>query len=123
MVRDFDLIRRIMLDIQALPANSPAAPISYPDEYDQAVVNEHMSLLIEAGLIHGKVLRTMSGIAQVNSRGLTWSGHDFMDIAKKETLWARAKQIAVERGLSLTVEVLTGALKEALKEAAAGLLS
>lgn len=123
MIRDFDLIRKIMLDLQALPANSMPITISYPGEYEQDVINEHMSLLIEASLINGKVLRTMSGIAQVNSRGLTWSGHDFMDIAKKETLWARAKQIAVERGLSLTVEVLTGALKEALKEAAAGLLS
>lgn len=123
MIRDFDLIRKIMLDLQALPANSMPTTISYPGEYEQDVINEHMNLLIEAGLINGKVLRTMSGIAQVNSRGLTWPGHDFMDIAKKETLWARAKQIALERGLSLTVEVLTGALKEALKEAAGGLLS
>lgn len=123
MIRDFDLIRKIMLDLQALPANSPPVCISYPEEYDQATVNEHMSLLVDAGLIQGKVLRATTGIVQVVARGLTWDGHNFIDAAKKETLWARAKQIALERGLSLTVEVLTGALKEALKEAAGGLLS
>lgn len=111
MVRDFDLIRRIMLDIQALPANSPATPISYPDEYDQAVVNEHMSLLIEAGLIHGKVLRTMSGIAQVVTRGLTWAGQDFVDAAKEESIWQKAKTFIKDKGGALTLEVLMEVLK------------
>ena len=110
MIRDFDLIRRIMLEVQALPANSRSVTISFEGEYDQAVVNEHLSLLIEAELIYGKVLRTMSGIAQVTTRGLTWSGHDFIKAAEKESIWLQAKSFIQSKGGAVTFEVMKDVL-------------
>lgn len=110
MIRDFDLIRRILLDVEGFPANSPSMILSYPDEYDQDVVNEHLCLLIEADLIHGKPLRAMDGIVQVTVRGLTWAGHDFIDASKDKAIWEKAKTLIKEKGGAITFEVLKSLL-------------
>jgi len=111
MKRDFDLIRKILLDIQAMPANSQPVTISYSGEYEQAVVNEHLVLLIDAELIVGRPLRTMSGLAQVVVRGLTWQGHDFIQAAEKDSIWNKAKETILSKGGAITFDVLKELLK------------
>jgi hypothetical protein len=111
MKRDFDLVRKILLDIQDMPANAQPSSIDYPGEYDQAVVNAHISLLIDAGLIEGKVIRTMQGVAQATARGLTWQGHDFIDAAKQDVIWKKAFDTIKDKGGAVTFEVLKELLK------------
>lgn len=49
MIRDFDLIRKILLSVQSEPAGSQAIVVKFPDQYNQVVVNEHIDLLIQSG--------------------------------------------------------------------------
>lgn len=116
MVRDFDLIRKIMLDVQSGPADQPQCTLHFDGEYDQATVDAHVSLLIDAGLLTGKVLRGSGRILHAVVTGMTWEGHDFIDAAKDETLWAKAKTNVLKPAAAITFEALLQWLKaEALK--------
>lgn len=120
MKRDFELCRRILQEAEDWDAGMGSFTVSFPEEYDQALTNEHAELLIDAGLLKGKALRGVNGIASVAISGLTWSGHDFIESAKKESLWSKAFEIVKERGGVMTFSVLTELLKK-LASAAAGL--
>ena len=110
MKRNFDLVRKILLKVQDLPANSLPVCLEFPDEYDQAEVNEHVVLLIEAGLLKGKPLRAMSGLLQVTVQALTWDGHNFIDTAKNDKIWKKAFEILKDKGIDVTFDVLKGIL-------------
>ena len=111
MVRDFDLIRKILIEVQAKPAGIGAISISYDGEYAQGIVNEHVELLIEAGLLKGKVLRGVAGLSAVAIDGLTWDGHNFIDAAENESIWRKAIALIKGKGGAITFEVLKEALK------------
>ncbi len=111
MKRDFDLVRKIILEIRELPANSLPVGLEYPDEYDQDVVNEHIRLLIEAGLIEGNIIDSLDGIFEVQVHRLTWNGQDFADSIQDETLWKKAKSTVLKPAVSFTFDLLLQWLK------------
>ena len=110
MKRNFDLIRKIILDIQSLPANTQDACLEYTGEYSQDDVNEHVAILIEAGLVKGKPIRAMGGIIEVSVQSLTWEGHNFAEIAENNVLWKKAISTINEKGGTITFEVLKSLL-------------
>lgn len=118
MKRDFELIRKIVNEIAETPAGCPAFQLTFPGEYDDKAVFEHEALLIDAGLVDGKVQRAMSGIHTVSIRGLTWAGHDFYEAAATETLWKKAFSIVKEKGGAMTFDVLKGLLAKLAAQAA-----
>jgi hypothetical protein len=118
MKRDFELVRKIVADIADSPAGGPYFCLTYPGEYEDRVVFEHIELLIDAGLVEGKVQRVMSGIHSVMIRGLTWAGQDFYEAAAKDTLWNKAFSTVREKGGAMTFDVLVELLKSLAKSAA-----
>ncbi|TAN62565.1 DUF2513 domain-containing protein [bacterium] len=117
MKRDFDLIRRLMKDIESVPAGKKYKDIGYllPD-YDADTVYKHISLLLDANLIKGRTVNLMRGISGVVIDGLTWSGHDFLDAAKDDTLWNKAKETVLTPAVAITFELLCDWLKQQAKE-------
>ena len=115
MIRDFELVRKILFAIAEAPAGGSYFSITFPGEYEDKVVFGHLELLIDAGLVVGKVQRSMSGIHAVMIRGMTWEGQDFYQAAIKDTLWKKAFSTVQEKGGAMTFEVL----KELLKRLAA----
>ena len=111
MIRDFDLIRKILLVVQANPAGTGTISVSFEGEYPQNLVNEHAELLIEAGLLKGRALRGGNGLGPVAIEGLTWAGHDFIDAAKDETIWAKAKTTVLKPAVAVTFDALLQWLK------------
>lgn len=91
MKRDFDLIRIILLEFEARPPSNIPLKFTHAD-YDPEIINAHMTLLIEAGLLEGTVQDRMSGPKYAFPIGLTWEGHDFIDSIKDPTLWEKAKK-------------------------------
>jgi len=106
MVRDFDLIRKILLYAQSLPAGSGAYSVELPGEQEHSTVDEHVQLLIEAGLLKGKVLGGINGIAAIAVQGFTWAGHDFIDAAKDDTIWEKAKTSVLKPAAAVTFDAL-----------------
>ena len=104
MKRDFDLIRQIMRDIEDLPAGSGSGTPSYQD-VDRQTVTAHVILLIDAGLVNGKVLTTTQG-PRLRISGLTWAGYDFLAVAKDDTMWAKAKKTVLAPAAGATWAVV-----------------
>ena len=93
MKRNMDLIRQILLQVEASPhANFPVR-ISIEGQDDETI-SYHVRLLDEAGLIEA---RDPGGNKWVPLR-LTWRGQEFLEAARDNNVWEKAKQIASKSG-------------------------
>lgn len=122
MKREMDLCREILLAIEESD-NEPLGwiNISFPERSDQEV-SYHVMLLAQADLITAKDLSTISGFHYAPT-SLTWQGHEFLDAARSETLWKKAKAIVTDKAGSLSFDVLKGVLIEMGKRAALSALT
>lgn len=125
MKRDMDLIRELLLKLEALPMR-PGGVVHLPpdatevqvDGYDTDQIEYHLSLIEKAGLIDTGGVRPMIGIG---FRSLSWSGHDFLDSVRSPDVWDKTKQVASAAG-GFTVELLVFAAKTYLEGKIKGLL-
>jgi len=70
-----------------------------------------MKLLYDAGLIKALVANVWEQDAEFLQINLTWAGQDFLDAAKDDTLWKKAKETVIKPGASFTFDVLLAWLK------------
>jgi hypothetical protein len=120
MKRDFDLVRRILILIEGVPAGHFVNEniIDYhglDKEYDRATIYEHIGLMLEENLVKGKVHESFGGIDSFHITGLTWKGHDFIDASKDETTWSKAKATILKPTASITFSLLLEWLKQEAK--------
>jgi DNA-binding transcriptional ArsR family regulator len=111
---DLDLVREILLQVEAAPANQDVGSVDVPS-YSQDVVHEHIELLSDRGLIEANIRRAGSGekrVYYVYIKRLTWEGHDFLENARNEEVWAQTKAIVKEKGGSASFEVVTSLLSQ-----------
>lgn len=106
MKRDMDLIRKILLAVEA--SDSGWSPESLTiDGYSDREVGYHCLLIVEAGLCNGE--ETTGGHdASPNAflDRLTWQGHEFLDAARDHTLWTRAITACKKGATSVSFVVL-----------------
>lgn len=79
----------------------------------------HAQLVIDAGLAEGTV-HLISGRGRrvpvaFHIERLTWAGHDFLDAARNDTVWRKAKDKIAETGSSWTFESLKALLNNYVK--------
>jgi Hypothetical protein (DUF2513) len=68
----------------------------------------------EAGFIEVRDLSNLSGKNAKPTR-LTWQAHESLDAARNDTIWSRAKDIALEKTGALSLEALKISLAIAIK--------
>lgn len=106
MRRDMDLARRILQAVEASDADPREwVELDFVDEYPKNVVSYHVHLLTDAGLIEAHKAYTL-GPDGYNwlPKHLTSSGHDFLEAARNEEIWAASKQQLEKVGVaSLTI--------------------
>ena len=103
MKRDMDLVRGLLLKLEALPMRRGGAVTISPDDkaiavegYDIDQIDYHLSQIIRAGWIdEGGGSRPMIGIG---FRCLTPAGHDFLDSVRDPETWSRTKKAAAGAG-------------------------
>ena len=104
MKRDLDLVRQVLLQVEALPAGPPAQYRT--SEIDDPVLLAHFELVIAAGLVNGKIARSQGTRGDVISiSGLTWEGHEWIEMVRSQTVWNETKATLLERGGALTYEL------------------
>ena len=92
MKRDMDTIRNIMLDLED-GGNRVWEGWGQNDQSAQEKVGYHSYLLVDAGLIGGRdVSHLKCHLPQYSPVYLTWAGHEFLDAARNETNWKKAKE-------------------------------
>ena len=109
MKRDMDLARTILFAIEQ-NEDDPLGwiELNIPDRSAEEVAY-HVMILAEAGLIEAQDLSTMGGFDYKPKR-LTWQGHEFLDAARSDTLWERAKKLTLEQTGGLSLDLLKAAL-------------
>jgi len=102
MKRDMDLTRKILLAMEQRSENDQDKPFEFEGHPDEEVCY-HIKLLAEADFLDARDDSTHDGEAWT-PLSLTWSGHEFLDAARDNTLWNKAKQQIVEKGGGFTVQ-------------------
>jgi hypothetical protein len=119
MERDFDLIRSILLQVESAPAGAPVCQLGIEEHISAATLIGHIGLMAEEGLIEARVLSASQ--CAFGIQRITWKGYDFLETAKNEDAWKRVMGVVKEKGLALTISVISGLLsKEALRLAGLG---
>ena len=116
MKRDMDLIREMLLMVEAHPSGF-APKIEIPG-YTQEQIDYHAVLLGEAGL--AEVIDTTtfgSKSPEAIIRRLTWAGYEFLDSARESKVWNQAKDVISKVGgasIQIWVAILTQLIKREL---------
>ena len=113
MKRDKELMREILLRIEASPSPVGFVEIDIP-KHAQIEVSQHVELLSEAGFIEAYDLTTMDSYDWRPKR-LTYEGHEFLDTVRDPEIWRATKETAKKVGAS-SVEVLFEIGKNLVKQ-------
>ena len=120
MTRDMDLIRDLLLGIDAEPlldGNHWVTPgqqhkLGVIGKYSEDEVAYHLVLLIEAGLVVGNTTMDMPIVSR-----LTWEGHELVNNIRDTGIWARTKHRVKDLptvGIGVLVEVAKAEIKRHL---------
>lgn len=127
MKRDADLIRQLLLRIEAqrlgvggavdqvLTLSASKPPLCLEGE-DPDEVQYNMRLLAEAGYLQ---MPKTQFTGSFNIRGLTWAGHDFLDSVRDEDVWRKTKDGALKAGgftFDLIKDLAKGFLKKQIED-------
>jgi hypothetical protein len=114
MKRDLDLVRQLLLQIEGLPAGPPAQ--YRMSEIEDPVLLAHFELVIASGLVNGKISRSQSSRGDVISiSGLTWEGHEWIEMVRRQSVWNETKSMLLDRGGALTYELTKAAASRILR--------
>jgi hypothetical protein len=112
MTRDMDVIRAILLAGEAPPDAKSVHGLTHIDGVDAAVAAYHVALLKDAGYVEATVDKKVNGLPwRFMGLRLTWSGHEFLDAMRDDTVWKKVKDHMIKPGVSWTVSLLFEALK------------
>jgi len=124
MKRDWDLIRKLLTDIEEgkdLLAELPSEPNledlsweefeSKHEEYKavESLICGHLEMLIENGYINGLKIHRSSGnnfTWSISSPRLTMTGHDLLDTIRSSSVWSSIKSMAKDKGIELTFDAI-----------------
>jgi hypothetical protein len=104
MKRDLDVVRQIMLQIEAHPVTPPVQ--FRTGELEDPVLLAHLQMMITAGLVNGKVSQSTGARGDVIViSGLTWEGHEWIEIVRDPEVWHETKTTLMENGGALSFEL------------------
>lgn len=111
MKRNLDLVRAILLDVEA--RGTPLELIDPEvDGFNELEISYHVMLLEDSGLIRA-MDRTAIGIFRWSAGALTWRGHELLEYLRDDALWQTAKsEVLVAAGDGLPFDVLQERLRE-----------
>jgi Hypothetical protein (DUF2513) len=116
MKRDMELIRELMLAIESQDSYFNHESVKAIG-YDEPQIDYHLELLIEEKLVIGQVQRMREPLSPIILiEKLSWSGHEFLDNARNESVWEKTKTIVAEKGGSVSVGILTQVLTSVTKQ-------
>ncbi len=114
MKRDMDLIRKLLFHFEERDELSMvrSSAVVIPG-YEQRLVAYHINLMCEAGLLSCEKIvssTTADRVIDAHPFRLTWEGHEFLDAARSDAVWERAKAALHDRALPAAYGVLKALL-------------
>jgi len=112
MKRNIDLIRGLLQVLEDKPDDTVITDFTYKS-YSKTEVMYHYLLLYEAGFIRAECELTKTGrVIRLLPFSLTWDGHEFIELTRNDTLWKKAKDIAVEQTGTLSIDLIKSLLRK-----------
>src|SRR3546814_15710662 len=93
-----DLVRKLLLQFEQRPTQTLETNTQFAG-HSENDIQYHLILLAQADLIQYEANRSSTNpdrIINVYQFGLTWNGHEFLDVARDENTWKRAKRRALD---------------------------
>jgi hypothetical protein len=123
MRRDMDLIRELMLRLEAVPLEAGDVwTIPYDDERLAVEGHTFAEIMYHVELIHSARFTEPygnQGAASLTFSGFTWQGHDFIDSVRDPKIWRDTKSTLQKVGgytLDIVIGVAKGLLKQQLQQ-------
>ena len=114
MKRDMDLCRKILAEVETWETTCSPGTVEI-DGYDAGQIGYNAWLLAEERLIDGlETTGDGDAVHYYMPRCLTYKGHDFLEHARDETRWKKAKETIGRLGGALTTQTLLTVLKQLL---------
>lgn len=113
MKRDMDLVRDILLAIEAEPLG--VTGYFNIEGKNQRVVEAHVKLLKDAGYLASEKAAMLAGGRMERDLTLTWAGHEFLETIRDPKIWEATKSNAKQVGnwsLSLLAELAKGLIRQ-----------
>ena len=112
MKRNMDLCRDILFKVEA--GDGLLVEVSHNDfkNVSQDHFFEHVRLLGEANLLDVSAMSMGEG----QSLRLTWDGHEFLDLARSDTVWRKALQGIGKQGVGPAFEILREFLPDLIRQ-------
>jgi Hypothetical protein (DUF2513) len=98
MKLDKDLVREILLQVEAYPHPMGWVELSVPGHSAEEIAH-HVELLDEAGFIEAQELTSMDGY-DWRAKRLTYEGHEFLDTVRDGEVWRFTKETAKKSGVA-----------------------
>jgi hypothetical protein len=119
MKRDMDLIRQILANTEARDFESGEPP----EPYQAQTVEEayQIALMNDAGLVLADCTSETGTPVGATIFRLTWAGHDFLDAARDDAIWKKAKDTILKPGISWSFSLLAEWLKQEAKKKILGM--
>jgi len=98
MKRDKDLVREILLQVEAYPHPMGWVELNVSGHSAEEIAR-HVELLDEAGFVEADDLTDTSGY-DWRAKQLTYEGHEFLDTVRDGEVWRLTKETAKETGVA-----------------------
>jgi Hypothetical protein (DUF2513) len=120
MQRNMDLVRTILMRIEATP--SGWAPEDFGiKSFSSQEIGYHVHIMMQEGLIDGADITNMQSAGpEAIPTALTWKGHEFLDLARDQERWNRAKAVIAKVGgapIAVWAKVLNDLVLERVEKA------
>lgn len=111
MKRDWDIMRSVLLEVEALNARQTDEFVffqPYNSEDPEADRARHALMLEEMGYLKGIKYQTYSEGRYLKSPELTMPGADLLDTIREKKMWDKIKEVSKERGVGIAFDTLKG---------------
>jgi len=121
MKRDWEIVRHILVTVEAAPQGARLGARDFADQDARAVFG-HVQLLTDAGFLKAKLLPDHTGVGGGDFviLSLPWPGHDLLATIRSQGIWEKIKSTAKDKGVELTFEAVKVFGKLALEQIAGG---
>ena len=104
MKRDWEVVRQILLRLEALGDASSVLCAGEIPGFDEQNVTYHMAILKDAGMIEADVVYGGEGFGMATR--MTWDGHELLDHMRDQGTWNHVKRLIREKGLDVSIEAI-----------------
>ncbi len=110
MKRDMNLVRSILLVLEKYDHGHAPDKLTI-EGFSEEQIGYHIYLMGQAGLLDVTVVTScQSPSPTAIPIGMTWQGHDFLELAREPSRWRQAIDKVTKAGAAMTIDILKSVL-------------